>query len=709
MSFVPLSGSAAISTAVASNTADGLGVVVSNHYLYDNRDVSLRLTYENEQDVVYETDGSEEVYSGELALLGDLDLLDTHTFQQVGNASYTTISDAHISDLGVVVNEDGTYTISGNFDELSEGERATVSFQYSATDNSEESNATSEPKTVTLTVTGTNDAPTFDTPIVLERPEDIGLVMTEEEILANFSDVDSSDVLSLDSIIANSGTLTNDEDGTWSFMPDEDFSGDVEFTIVVSDSSGGTISSNAVVHITPVADLPESEFIATTLTSSSSGELGDGTDGNLYVAHDDYYYYSSYYSGGKYGGGWRTYVDYDSDFITVSQEFVAQSDSLDSISVNVTSLESNTTMNVRIFDSNNTQIGVTTVSVSATGVLEIDFYPDIDLNSTETYKVQFDIPNQGRNIDDGLTLAAIDLDIGTTTIHSYGTGRYSYDYYDSTSTTINDVGIVYNYGETTDGNSNLTFSGNIVQGDNDGSETLSSITIAGLLGTVVNNGAVEVNGSGEITISTLQLDGLHIQWSEEVEDGTTLSMSVTSSEGDSTATSTFDIVIEGDTATIVETTVSSEGAQVGTNGNDLLTFEENRDFDGKDGEDTLVFDSETGEINMLEILSVASNTEISNIEEFDLTEGNHILSNISVEQVLSMTDENAEHILTITGDSGDRIELDLGDSVESGDAVPTDSFWHQIDDTNEYVGISATGQTVKILMDGIEDIVDTTV
>jgi len=709
MSFIPVSGSAAISTVEASNSSDGLGLLASGSYLYDHRDVSLRLTYDHGDEVVFEGDGLEEIYTGALTLSEDLDNISSHTFQQVGNAQSTVASDAVITDVSVVVNADGTYSVNGNFDALAQGETASVSFQYTATDDSGAENAVSEPKTVTLIVTGTNDAPTLETAIVFERPEDIGLVMTEEEILANFSDIDNGDVLSLDSIVSDSGTITSDGNGTWNFMPDEDFSGDVSFTITVSDENGGTVSSNAIVHISAVADLAENEFTASTLTSSTAGELGDGTDGSLYVAHDDYYYYYSYYSGGKYGGGWYSYYYYDSDFQTVSQEFVAQNDSLDSISVNVTSLESYTTMNVRILDSNNTQVGYKTIPVSSTGVLEIDFAPDINLTSGETYTVQFDIPYQGRNVDDGLTIATIDLDIGTTTIHSYGYGRYSSDYYDYTSITGNDVGIVFEYGATSEGNSTLTFSGSIVQGDNDNSETLGNITIAGLIGASVNNGAIEVNASGEITISPSQLDGLNIQWNEVVPDGTTLTMSVTSSEGDSTATSTFDIVIEGDSATITNTTVSSEGAQVGTDGNDLLTFEANTDFDGRDGYDTLIFDSQTGDIDMLSILDTASNTEITNIEEFDLSEGDHILSNITVEQVLEMTDENADHTLTITGDSGDRIELDLGESIASGDSVPDDSAWHQVDDTNEYVGVSVSGEAVKILMDGIDDIADTTV
>ena len=67
---------------------------------------------------------------------------------------------ASLSDQGIVVNnDDGTFTFdpNGEFDALAEGETKTVSFDYVAVD---QTGAASAPATVTLTITGTNDAPT---------------------------------------------------------------------------------------------------------------------------------------------------------------------------------------------------------------------------------------------------------------------------------------------------------------------------------------------------------------------------------------------------------------------------------------------------------------------------------------------------------------------------------------------------------------------
>ncbi len=115
---------------------------------------------------IYESNDIETIYTGQLELTSDLDISDTHTFQQFSTPSVETSSGALITDLGVTVAANGGYTINGNFDALAEGETATVTFQYVAndgkgfdgTDGINESSI-SAPKTITLIVTGTNDAP----------------------------------------------------------------------------------------------------------------------------------------------------------------------------------------------------------------------------------------------------------------------------------------------------------------------------------------------------------------------------------------------------------------------------------------------------------------------------------------------------------------------------------------------------------------------
>ena len=130
---------------------------------------------------IYETHDSSEVaplvndgnnvLSGSLSALDD-DVTDTHIFHVVEESvSVLDVSEAGI-DLGDVsvsialVDGVWQYIISGNFTELAAGEKATVTFQYVAddghgfdgTDGINESSI-SAPKTITLTITGTNDQP----------------------------------------------------------------------------------------------------------------------------------------------------------------------------------------------------------------------------------------------------------------------------------------------------------------------------------------------------------------------------------------------------------------------------------------------------------------------------------------------------------------------------------------------------------------------
>lgn len=61
------------------------------------------------------------------------------------------------SDGILIFNANGTYKFyPSSFDYLAEGEKATVAFRYVAVDNN---GAKSDPKTVTITITGTNDSP----------------------------------------------------------------------------------------------------------------------------------------------------------------------------------------------------------------------------------------------------------------------------------------------------------------------------------------------------------------------------------------------------------------------------------------------------------------------------------------------------------------------------------------------------------------------
>ena len=93
-------------------------------------------------------------FEGSLATATDADAEDTHEYFLVAGS----INDASAS---VNVATDGTYTLSGDFNYLAKGEKATVEFNYVAVDSSGAENSTSDEATVSLTITGTDDAATF--------------------------------------------------------------------------------------------------------------------------------------------------------------------------------------------------------------------------------------------------------------------------------------------------------------------------------------------------------------------------------------------------------------------------------------------------------------------------------------------------------------------------------------------------------------------
>ncbi|MFY9141882.1 tandem-95 repeat protein [Sulfuricurvum sp.] len=213
--------------------------------------------------VIYETNGIETVYTGVLALTSDLDTTDTHSFQLSGTPSVLTSGGAVITDLGVVVAADGTYTVNGNFDALAAGETATVTFQYTATDDSGAANAVSAPKTVTLTVTGTNDAPTT-TPVTLDViAEDSGVrLITQAELLANAGDIDSTNLTVTGlTISSGNGSLLDNGNGTWTYTPAANDDTSVSFSYTVTDGDK-TAAGSATLDIRPVNDAPTTTPVA---------------------------------------------------------------------------------------------------------------------------------------------------------------------------------------------------------------------------------------------------------------------------------------------------------------------------------------------------------------------------------------------------------------------------------------------------------------
>ncbi|OLO06276.1 hypothetical protein BTW08_18600, partial [Salinicola sp. MH3R3-1] len=170
-------------------------------------------------------------------------------------------------------NADGSYSFAPgtDFDSLAAGESRDVTFSYTAADND---GGVSAPKTVTITVTGTNDAPVAVADTGSTGENATLNVAAAQGVLANDSDVDGG-TLSVSAVNgaagsvgqaitgSNGGTFTLNADGSYSFNPGSAFdrlpAGQTDTTKVsytVSDGQGGTATSTLTVTVTGTNDVP---------------------------------------------------------------------------------------------------------------------------------------------------------------------------------------------------------------------------------------------------------------------------------------------------------------------------------------------------------------------------------------------------------------------------------------------------------------------
>ena len=141
-------------------------------------------------------------------------------------------------------NNDGTwdFTPAANDD-------TDVSFTYTVTDG-----IANVAGSAILDITPVNDIPT-NTPVVLTPVvEDNLRVITEAELLANAADIDNAS-LNATNLQASSGTLTDNNDGTWDFTPAADDDTEVSFIYTVTDGIDD-VAGSAILDITPVNDIP---------------------------------------------------------------------------------------------------------------------------------------------------------------------------------------------------------------------------------------------------------------------------------------------------------------------------------------------------------------------------------------------------------------------------------------------------------------------
>ena len=131
----------------------------------------------------------------------------------------------------VVHNGDGTFTYTHNGSET-----ASDSFTYTISDGA----GGFDTATVAITVTPVNDAPVLTgiAATLASGTEDVAYTVTTADLLAGFTDVDGG-ALTVVGLVASSGAVIDNGDGTYTITAPVDANGVVSLTYSVSDGLGG--------------------------------------------------------------------------------------------------------------------------------------------------------------------------------------------------------------------------------------------------------------------------------------------------------------------------------------------------------------------------------------------------------------------------------------------------------------------------------------
>jgi gliding motility-associated-like protein len=161
-----------------------------------------------------------------------------------GDELTVTISEAKEPANGTVtIDENGvvTYTPNENFN-------GTDSFDYIISDG----NGGTDTATVTVTVGAENDAP-IAVDDAVETDEDNTVIIS---VLDNDSDPDGDELTIVSTTTPENGTVVINNDGTITYIPNENFNGTDSFDYTIRDEDGLTDTATVTITVNPVNDDP---------------------------------------------------------------------------------------------------------------------------------------------------------------------------------------------------------------------------------------------------------------------------------------------------------------------------------------------------------------------------------------------------------------------------------------------------------------------
>ncbi|MBA5776154.1 cadherin-like domain-containing protein, partial [Stappia sp. F7233] len=169
-------------------------------------------------------------------------------------------------------------------------------------------------------VEGGNELPVVTGVPVFSTLEETALVVSEAELLAFASDGDG-DTLTVVGLVALGGLVSSNGDGTWTFVPDTNFTGTAELQYQVYDGTD-YVSALATVTVAPVNDAPVVGVAAGGGEAGVNDHTPSHQNASAVARLDDGGYVVVWASNGQDGSGYGIYAQrYDADGTAAGSEF----------------------------------------------------------------------------------------------------------------------------------------------------------------------------------------------------------------------------------------------------------------------------------------------------------------------------------------------------------------------------------------------------
>ena len=124
-----------------------------------------------------------------------------------------------------------------------------------------------------------NDAAelTGDQATLAKGKEDNAYILQESDLLKGFTDPDG-DTLQVENLQASSGSLKNNNDGTWTYTPKTNDNGTIKLNYTVSDGNGAKVKATNSFELEAVRDAAE--------LTGDQATLAKGKEDNAYILQE---------------------------------------------------------------------------------------------------------------------------------------------------------------------------------------------------------------------------------------------------------------------------------------------------------------------------------------------------------------------------------------------------------------------------------------